>query len=89
MPPSRWRFCRAVSAKARRVIYLHMAGAPSQLELFEHKPELIKFDGKDCPAAFLTGNALHSSARAEACSAHSTLIKPDKNGTWSRTGCPP
>src|SRR3954451_8787259 len=26
-------------SKARRVIYLHMAGAPSQLELFEHKPE--------------------------------------------------
>src|SRR5580698_7423375 len=28
------------TAKVRRVIYLHMAGAPSQLELFEHKPEL-------------------------------------------------
>jgi len=41
--------------KARRVIYLHMAGAPSQLELFEHKPELTKFDGKDCPASFLAG----------------------------------
>src|SRR5687768_6108491 len=25
--------------KARRVIYLHMAGAPSLLELFDHKPE--------------------------------------------------
>src|SRR5882672_9136551 len=26
------------AAKVRRVIYLHMAGAPSQLELFEYKP---------------------------------------------------
>jgi len=43
------------SAKVRRVIYLHMAGAPSQLELFEHKPELKKFDGEDCPASFLAG----------------------------------
>ncbi len=43
------------SAKVRRVIYLHMAGAPSQLELFEHKPELKKFDGQDCPASFLAG----------------------------------
>jgi Protein of unknown function (DUF1501) len=43
------------AAKARRVIYLHMAGAPSQLELFEHKPELKKFDGQDCPASFLAG----------------------------------
>src|ERR1700750_1423068 len=27
-------------SRAKRVIYLHMAGAPSQLELFEYKPEL-------------------------------------------------
>src|SRR5580698_3146722 len=43
------------TAKVRRVIYLHMAGAPSQLELFEHKPELKRFDGQDCPASFLAG----------------------------------
>lgn len=42
-------------AKARRVIYLHMAGAPSQLELFEYKPELKRLDGQDCPASFLAG----------------------------------
>lgn len=42
-------------AKARRVIYLHMAGAPSQLELFEHKPDLKRLDGQDCPASFLAG----------------------------------
>ena len=29
-------------AKAKRVIYLHMGGAPSQLELFDHKPELAQ-----------------------------------------------
>src|SRR5688572_33242500 len=28
--------------KAKQVIYLHMAGAPSQLELFDFKPELKK-----------------------------------------------
>ena len=42
-------------ARIHRVIYLHMAGAPSQLELFEHKPELKRFDGQDCPASFLAG----------------------------------
>ena len=41
--------------KARRVIFLHMAGAPSQLELFEHKPVLNRFDGSDCPAPYLAG----------------------------------
>ena len=42
-------------AKVRRVIYLHMAGAPSQLELFDYKPELKRLDGQDCPASFLAG----------------------------------
>ncbi|HMV51175.1 MAG TPA: DUF1501 domain-containing protein, partial [Blastocatellia bacterium] len=41
--------------KAKRVIYLHMAGSPSQLELFEHKPELAKLHLKDCPPSFLEG----------------------------------
>lgn len=42
-------------AKAKRVIYLHMVGAPSQLELFDYKPELEKLNGKDCPQSFLEG----------------------------------
>ena len=42
-------------ARARRVIYLHMAGSPSPLELFEHKPVLARYDGQDCPASFLAG----------------------------------
>ena len=41
--------------KAKRVIYIHMAGAPSQLELFDYKPELVKYHGQDCPAEFLEG----------------------------------
>jgi hypothetical protein len=43
------------TAKVKRVIYLHMAGAPSQLELYEYKPELKRLDGQDCPASFLAG----------------------------------
>ncbi|TWI85512.1 secreted protein [Lacibacter cauensis] len=42
-------------AKARSVIYLHMAGAPSQLELFDYKPELAKLNGQDCPPSLLEG----------------------------------
>ncbi|MDR8389536.1 DUF1501 domain-containing protein [Aliifodinibius sp. S!AR15-10] len=41
--------------KAKRIIYLHMAGAPSQLELFDYKPELQKLHGKDCPQSLLEG----------------------------------
>ena len=41
--------------RAKSVIYLHMAGAPSQLELFDYKPELMKLNGEDCPASLLEG----------------------------------
>ncbi len=41
--------------KAKSVIFLHMAGAPSQLELFDYKPDLMKMDGQDCPESFIQG----------------------------------
>src|SRR5438477_4520456 len=41
--------------KAKRVIYLHMIGAPSQLDLFDPKPELVKRDGEECPESLLKG----------------------------------
>ncbi len=41
--------------KARAVIYLHMAGSPSQLDLFDWKPELVKYNGQDCPQHLLEG----------------------------------
>jgi len=45
----------AHDAKAKAVIYLHMAGSPSQVDLFEHKPTLTKFHGQDCPNEYLEG----------------------------------
>jgi hypothetical protein len=42
-------------AKAKRVIYLFMAGAPSHLELFDYKPQLAKFDGTLPPPKLLEG----------------------------------
>jgi hypothetical protein len=42
-------------ARATRVIYIHLAGSPSQLELFDYKPALKKFDGKECPKEYLEG----------------------------------
>ncbi|WP_146568858.1 DUF1501 domain-containing protein [Posidoniimonas corsicana] len=41
--------------RAKSVIYLHMAGAPSQFELFTHKPDLQRLHGQDCPQEFLEG----------------------------------
>ncbi len=42
-------------AKIDHVIFLFMAGAPSQLELFDYKPELTKYDGKTAPDEFMKG----------------------------------
>ena len=41
--------------RVKSVIYLHMIGAPSQLDLFDHKPKLSEFDGQTCPADMLEG----------------------------------
>ena len=42
-------------ARVKNVIFLHMVGAPSQLDLYENKPALMENDGKDCPAKYLEG----------------------------------
>ena len=44
-----------IAPKAKNIIYLHMAGSPSQLELFDYKPALKKLHGKECPDSFLEG----------------------------------
>src|SRR5262249_46210405 len=41
--------------KAKRVIFLFMAGAPSHLELFDNKPELAKHDGSLPPPDLIKG----------------------------------
>lgn len=41
--------------KAKRVIFLHMAGAPSQLELFDYKPLLRQMHDQVCPDSFMEG----------------------------------
>ncbi len=42
-------------AKVKTVIWLHMNGAPSTLDLYDYKPELIKLAGTAPPASFLKG----------------------------------
>src|SRR6478752_7231057 len=44
-----------IRARAKNVIFLFMAGAPSHLELFDNKPQLAKFDGTLPPPELLKG----------------------------------
>jgi len=39
--------------KAKNIIYLFMAGAPTQVDLFDHKPALQKHNGEEIPAEFV------------------------------------
>jgi hypothetical protein len=44
--------------KAKRVIYLFQSGAPSQLELFDYKPLLLKMQGQELPESVRNGQRL-------------------------------
>lgn len=46
---------QAKAAKAKSVIYLFMAGAPSQLDLFDNKPKLRQYNGEAIPEEFIKG----------------------------------
>ena len=41
--------------KAKSIIFLFMAGAPSQLDLFDYKPKLKQYDGQPCPEELIKG----------------------------------
>ncbi len=41
--------------RAKRIIYLYMAGGPSHLETFDHKPELARMHGQPMPESFTKG----------------------------------
>ena len=70
--PTRWlRSSRTSPGKAKSVIFLFMAGAPSHLELFDYKPQLAKFDGTLPPADLLKGY------RAAFINPNSKLLGPE------------
>lgn len=47
-----------VAPKAKRVIFLTQSGGPSQLELYDHKPGLVKWAGKELPESVRQGQRL-------------------------------
>ena len=53
-------------AKAKRVIYLFMAGAPSQLDTFDYKPKMKDFFNKDLPESVRKGQRLTTMTAAQA-----------------------
>jgi hypothetical protein len=50
--------------KAKRVIYLYMAGGPSHLETFDHKPKLAELHGRPIPPSIARGRPLSPLGRS-------------------------
>jgi hypothetical protein len=53
-------------AKAKRVIYLHMVGAPPQMDLFDYKPKMKDFYDKDLPESIRQGQRLTTMTSGQA-----------------------
>jgi Protein of unknown function (DUF1501) len=72
-------------AKVKNVIFLFMAGGPSQLETFDYKPKLNELSGKPIPASFIEGKRfafMGSSHRTDLLGFRPKFQQYGKNGTW-------
>jgi hypothetical protein len=75
-------------AKAKRVIYLHMVGGPSQMDLYDYKPVLTEKDwyDKDLPASVRMGQRLTTmtsgQARFPIAPSKFKFAQHGKNGMW-------
>jgi len=72
-------------AKAKNVIFLFMAGGPSQLETFDYKPKLNELSGKPIPESFIAGKRfafMSSSHRTDLLGFHPKFQQYGQNGTW-------
>ncbi|HEY2250989.1 MAG TPA: DUF1501 domain-containing protein, partial [Planctomycetaceae bacterium] len=47
-----------LAPRAKRVIYLFMHGGPSQVDLFDHKPDLVKHHGEELPDSVRKGQRI-------------------------------
>jgi len=70
------------AATAKRVIWLHQSGGPSQLDLFDYKPQLKKYHGSELPASIRMGQRITGMTSGQAsfpCAA--SIFKFEQAGT--------
>jgi Protein of unknown function (DUF1501) len=72
--------------KAKRVIFLHQSGAPSQMELFDYKPGLVSLQGKDLPDSVRMGQRITGMTSGQSAFPVAPSIfkfnQYGKSGTW-------
>jgi len=69
------------TAKAKRVIFLFMAGAPSQVDLFDYKPKLNKLFKTELPKSVSKGQRVTAMTRGKAQLVAPTMFKFARQGT--------
>ena len=75
--------------KAKRIIYLHMSGAPPHLDLFDYKPELVKRNGQLCPDDFIKGKKFaFTSGTPRLLGTPRTFAQYGKGGVWMSDAVP-
>jgi Protein of unknown function (DUF1501) len=76
-------------AKVKNVIYLHMAGSPPHLDLFDYKPELVHRNGQDCPAEFLRGRRFaFTSGTPKLLGTPQPFARHGRSGVWMSAAVP-
>jgi hypothetical protein len=73
------------AAKAKRVIFLHQSGGPSQLETFDYKPELHRYQGTEIPDSVRMGQRVAQTMNQSTLPVAQSLYKfarHGKSGTW-------
>ena len=77
------------AAKAKRVIYLHLTGSPPHLDMWDHKPELVKRDGQECPDEYIKGKKFaFTSGTPKLMGSPRTFKQYGKNGLWMSDAIP-
>ncbi len=75
--------------KAKRVVYLQMSGGPPHLDLFDYKPELVKWNDKPCPDTFLKGKQFaFTSGVPKLMGTPRQFAQHGRAGTWMSDAIP-
>src|SRR5829696_5614490 len=75
-------------ARAKNVIYLFMAGGPSQLELFDYKPKLVELNGQPIPESYVAGrrfafmDSFAGKERPKLLGTRRKFARHGKSGAW-------
>lgn len=74
------------AAKAKRIIFLHQSGAPSQLDLFDYKPQLRKLHGTELPDSVRNGQRITGMTSGQSSfpvvSSSFKFAQYGKSGAW-------